>query len=344
MDGYFRHGRKKCRGGLTMRWRGERESENVEDRRSEGGGFGFPMPGGGGVRFPGGGGARGGGIGIVGLLILLGLMFFFGVDPRVIMQGGGPGGDESNFPDIRLPQSRPDTTGFPVPRQPQGPDLQHPRSASQDDLKEFVSVVLAETEDVWSNLLPQYGRRYSDPKLVLFTGGVRSACGIGMSQMGPFYCPQDEKVYIDLSFYKELKDLFNAPGDAAQAYVIAHEVGHHVQKLLGIMDQVEAVRQRVSERQGNAIQVRVELQADCFAGVWANKAQEAKNIFEPGDIESALNAASAIGDDRIQRQTQGYVVPDSFTHGSSAQRVRWFKRGYQTGDLRQCDTFNADDL
>jgi uncharacterized protein len=344
MDGYFRHGRKKCRGGLTMRWRGERESENVEDRRSEGGGFGFPMPGGGGVRFPGGGGARGGGIGIVGLLILLGLMFFFGVDPRVIMQGGGPGGDESNFPDIRLPQSRPDTTGFPVPRQPQGPDLQHPRSASQDDLKEFVSVVLAETEDVWSNLLPQYGRRYSDPKLVLFTGGVRSACGIGMSQMGPFYCPQDEKVYIDLSFYKELKDRFNAPGDAAQAYVIAHEVGHHVQKLLGIMDQVEAVRQRVSERQGNAIQVRVELQADCFAGVWANKAQEAKNIFEPGDIESALNAASAIGDDRIQRQTQGYVVPDSFTHGSSAQRVRWFKRGYQTGDLRQCDTFNADDL
>ena len=260
------------------------------------------------------------------------------------MQGGGPGGDESNFPDIRLPQSSPDTTGFPVPRQPQGPDLQHPRSASQDDLKQFVSVVLAETEDVWSNLLPQYGERYSDPKLVLFSGGVRSACGIGMSQMGPFYCPQDQKVYIDLSFYKELKDRFNAPGDAAQAYVIAHEVGHHVQNLLGIMEKVDAVRQRVSERQGNAIQVRVELQADCFAGVWANKAQEAKNIFEPGDIESALNAASAIGDDRIQKQTQGYVVPDSFTHGSSAQRVRWFKRGYETGDLRQCDTFNADDL
>jgi predicted metalloprotease len=336
---------KKCRGGLKMRWRGERESENVEDRRGEGGGgFGFPMPGGGGVRFPGGGGARGGGIGIVGLLILLGLMFFFGVDPRVIMQGGGPGGDESNFPDVRLPQSRPDTTGFPVPRQPQGPDLQHPRTSSQDDLKQFVSVVLAETEDVWNNLLPQYGQRYRDPKLVLFSGGVRSACGIGMAQMGPFYCPQDENVYIDLSFYKELKDRFNAPGDAAQAYVIAHEVGHHVQKLLGIMDQVESVRQRVSERQGNAIQVRVELQADCFAGIWANKAQEAKNIFEAGDIESALNAASAIGDDRIQKQTQGYVVPDAFTHGSSAQRVRWFKRGYQTGDLRQCDTFNADDL
>ena len=186
-----------------MRWRGERESENVEDRRDEGGGggFGSPFPGGGGLRFPGGGGARGGGIGIVGLLILLGLMFFFGVDPRVIMQGGGPGGDEANFPDIRLPQSRPDTTGFPVPRQPQGPDLQHPRSASQDDLKQFVSVVLAETEDVWSKLLPQYGARYSDPKLVLFSGGVRSACGIGVAQMGPFYCPQDQKVYIDLSFY-----------------------------------------------------------------------------------------------------------------------------------------------
>ena len=295
-----------------MRWRGERESENVEDRRDEGGGgFGSPFPGGGGLRFPSGGGARGGGIGIVGLLILLGLMFFFGVDPRVIMQGGGPGGDESNFPDIRLPQSRPDTTGFPVPRQPQGPDLQHPRSASQDDLKQFVSVVLAETEDVWSNLLPQYGARYSDPKLVLFSGGVRSACGIGMAQMGPFYCPQDQKVYIDLSFYKELKDRFNAPGDAAQAYVIAHEVGHHVQNLLGIMDQVDAVRQRVSERQGNAIQVRVELQADCFAGVWANKAQEAKNIFEPGDIEarSTRQAPSATIASRSRRKATSCRIP-----------------------------------
>ena len=326
-----------------MKWRGERESENVEDRRGEGGGgFGFP---GGGLRFPsGGGGARGGGIGIVGILILLGLMFFFGVDPRVILQGGGLGEDEQGFPDIRLPQSRPDTTNFPIPKQPQGPDIQHPQSASEDDLKQFVAVVLGETEDVWRNLFNRYGARYSDPKLVLFTGGVRSACGVGMAQMGPFYCPMDEKVYIDLAFYKELKDRFHAPGDAAQAYVIAHEVGHHVQKLLGIMDQVESARQRMSESQGNALQVRVELQADCFAGIWANKAQEAKNIFEPGDIESALNAASAIGDDRIQKQTQGYVVPDAFTHGSSAQRVRWFKRGYETGDLNQCDTFNADNL
>jgi hypothetical protein len=327
-----------------MRWRGERQSDNVEDRRGQGGGFGFPFPGGGGMRFPGGGGARGGGIGILGILIILGLMFFFGVDPRVIMQGGPPGGDTQGFPDIRLPQHRPETTNYPVPRQPPGPDIQRPRTANEDELKQFVSVVLAETEDVWRNLFNQYGVRYRDPTLVLFSGGVRSACGIGMSQMGPFYCPMDGKVYIDLAFYRELKERFNAPGDAAQAYVIAHEVGHHVQNLLGIMDKVEAVKQRLGERASNALQVRVELQADCFAGVWANKTQEAKNMFEPGDIEDALNAASAIGDDRIQRQTQGYVVPDAFTHGSSAQRVQWFKRGYQTGDLNQCDTFNAPDL
>ena len=250
----------------------------------------------------------------------------------------------SSFPDIRFPQQRPETTNYPVPRQPQGPDIQRPRSASEDDLKQFVAVVLAETEDVWRNLFEQYGERYNDPKLVLFTGAARSACGIGMAQMGPFYCPLDEKVYIDLGFYRELRDRFRAPGDAAQAYVIAHEVGHHVQKLLGIMDQVERLRPRLSERQANGLQVRVELQADCFAGVWANKTQEAKNIFEPGDIEAALNAASAIGDDRIQRQTQGYVVPDSFTHGSSAQRVRWFKQGFESGNLKQCDTFNAKDI
>ena len=205
-------------------------------------------------------------------------------------------------------------------------------------------MVLADTEDVWSTLFKQYGESYNDPKLVLFTGGIRSACGSAMSAMGPFYCPNDEKVYIDLSFYEELKNRFHVSGDFAQAYVIAHEVGHHVQKLLGIMDQVEAARQRMSEKQGNALQVRVELQADCFAGVWANHAQESKNIIEPGDIDQALAAASAIGDDRIQKQTQGYVVPDSFTHGSSEQRVRWFKRGYDTGKLENCDTFNASTL
>jgi predicted metalloprotease len=326
-----------------MRWRDQRESENVEDRRDEGGGFGFPFPGGG-VRFPSGGGSgrQGGGIGIVGLLIILGLMLFFGVDPSVIMQGGGPGGDTDSFPDIRLPQSRPDTN-FPVPGQ-QGPPVQHPQTTSEDDLKRFVSVVLADTEDVWRDLLGRYGQRYTDPKLVLYSGGVRSGCGYGAAQMGPFYCPNDEKVYIDLSFYQDLKNRFHAPGDMAQAYVIAHEIGHHVQKLLGIADQVEALRGRLSQQQANALQVRMELQADCFAGIWANRAQESKNIIEPGDIDEALNAASAIGDDRIQKQTQGYVVPDAFTHGSSTQRVRWFKQGYQSGKLEDCDTFNADDL
>jgi hypothetical protein len=205
-------------------------------------------------------------------------------------------------------------------------------------------VVLADTEDVWQGIFRQYGYTYSDPKLVLYSGSIRSACGTGMSAMGPFYCPNDEKVYIDLDFYQELKNRFKAPGDFAQAYVIAHEIGHHVQKLLGIMDQVEAVRQRMSETQANALQVRVELQADCFAGIFANHAQETKNIIEPGDIDEALNAASAIGDDKIQRQTQGYVVPDAFTHGSSEQRQRWFKRGYESGKLESCDTFNTDQL
>jgi predicted metalloprotease len=326
-----------------MRWRGGRESENVEDRRDEGGGYGIPLPGGG-VRFPSGGSGRGGGIGIVGILIILGLMWFFGIDPSVLMQGGGtPSGDGSSFPDIRLPQSRPDTTNIPVPGT-QGSAVQHPQTNSEDDLKQFVSIVLADTEDVWRDVFKQYGQNYSDPKLVLFSGAVRSACGTGMSAMGPFYCPNDEKVYIDLSFYEELKDRFRVQGDFAEAYVLAHEVGHHVQKLLGIMDQVEAARQRMGEKQGNALQVRVELQADCFAGIFANHAQESKNIIEPGDIDEALAAASAIGDDRIQKQTQGYVVPDAFTHGTSAQRARWFRRGYESGDLKTCDTFNADQL
>jgi uncharacterized protein len=325
-----------------MRWRGERQSENVEDRRDEGGGFAFPLPGGG-VRFPSGGGVgSGGGIGLVGFLILLGLALLFGVDPRVILSGA-PTGDETNFPDIHLPQSRTGAPGLPTPQQ-QGPQVQHPQTTQADDLKQFVSVVLADTEDVWSDIFQKYGQRYEDPKLVLYSDGVRSACGMGMSAMGPFYCPNDEKVYIDLSFYEELKNRFHVSGDFAEAYVIAHEVGHHVQKLLGIADQVEAARQQSSEKSANALQVRMELQADCFAGVWANHAQEIKNIIEPGDIDQAIAAASAIGDDRIQRQTQGYVVPDSFTHGSSAQRVRWFRRGYEGGTLEDCDTFNASQL
>jgi hypothetical protein len=277
-------------------------------------------------------------------LIILGLMFFFGVDPRVIMTGGSPGGGEATYPDIRLPQERPDTTNFPVPDEPQGPPVRRPQTTSEDDLKQFVAVVLGDTEDVWRDLFARYGARYNDPKLVLFSGGVRSACGLGMAQMGPFYCPIDEKVYIDLDFYEDLKNRFKAPGDFAQAYVIAHEIGHHVQNLLGIAEQVEGLRRRLDETEANALQVRMELQADCFAGIWANRAEESRDIIEPGDIEEALRAASAIGDDRIQRQTQGYVVPDAFTHGSSEQRVRWFTRGYESGKLEVCDTFNADEL
>jgi len=323
-----------------MRWRGLRESQNVEDRRDEGGGFGFPFPGGGGMSFPSGGAGRGGGIGIIGILIILGLMLFFGIDPSAMMQGGG-----DNLPNIQLPQSRPESANVPTPStDQQSASIQHPQSTSEDDLKQFVSAVLATAEDSWQDLFRQYGQRYDDPKLVLFSGAVRSACGLGQSAMGPFYCPGDEKVYIDLDFYQELKSRFRAPGDFAQAYVIAHEIGHHVQKLLGIMDQVEAVRQRMGSTEANALQVRVELQADCFAGVWANRAQESQKIIEPGDIDEALNAASAIGDDRIQKQTQGYVVPDSFTHGSSEQRVRWFRRGYESGKLEACETFKAAEL
>jgi uncharacterized protein len=326
-----------------MRWRGQRESQNVEDRRGERRGFGFPFPGSGGVRFPTSGGARkGGGIGIIGLLIILGLMLFFGLDPRVLVPTGPSGGGGAGFPDIRLPQQRPDATNFPIPGGAE--DIEAPKSASEDDLKSFVAVVLGTTEDVWENTFRALGARYREPTLVLFDGMTRSACGMGMAAMGPFYCPGDEKVYIDLDFYRELRNRFKAPGDFAQAYVIAHEVGHHVQNLLGIAGKVEAARRSVGERQGNALQVRMELQADCFAGVWARQVQADKGIIEPGDIDEALNAASAIGDDHIQRQTQGYVVPDSFTHGSSAQRARWFHRGYEKGTIQACDTFNAENL
>lgn len=327
-----------------MRWRGQKESQNVEDRRGQGGGFGFPFPGGGGMRFPGGssGGRGGGGLGILGILIILGLMLFFGVDPRVILQG--PSGSEGTFPDIHLPQQRPDATNFPNPGGQSEPQIERPRTAGEDDLKSFVSVVLGTTEDVWEEMLARYGQRYSDPTLVLFSGATRSACGTGLAQMGPFYCPLDGKVYIDLAFYRELKDRFHAPGDMAQAYVIAHEIGHHVQTLLGITRQVERAKSQMRERQANALQVRMELQADCFAGIWANRAHETKDIIEPGDIDEALAAASAIGDDRIQKRTQGYVVPDSFTHGSSEQRVRWFRRGFDSGKLENCDTFNAEQL
>lgn len=336
-----------------VRWRGRRQSDNVEDRRGERSPSGFPFPfgrGGGrgrGVRFPfpgGGGGGRKGGIGLVGMLVIVGVMLLFGVDPRVLLEGGlqqsqGPG---AGFPDIRLPGGR--TTPTQLPKRNSGPRAQAPKTQGRDDLTKYISVVLADTEDVWHAIFRQMGKRYQEPKLVLFSGGVRSGCGTAQSAMGPFYCPLDQKLYLDLSFYREMKTRFGASGDFAQAYVIAHEVGHHVQTLFGISRKVQEAKTRMSQRQGNALQVRMELQADCFAGVWARHAERTKHILEPGDIEEGLNAASAIGDDNIQRRTQGRIVPDAFTHGSSRQRVRWFKRGIDTGEVNQCDTFKAKNL
>ena len=214
----------------------------------------------------------------------------------------------------------------------------------RDELSQFVGVVLADTEDAWNAIFRQLGREYEEPKLVLFANQTRSGCGFAGAATGPFYCPADRRVYIDLSFYRTLHERFGAPGDFAQAYVIAHEVGHHVQNLLGISDRVQSARGKVSETEYNRLSVRLELQADFFAGVWAHHADRAKRVVEPGDIEEALRAASAIGDDKLQRRTQGQVMPDSFTHGSSEQRVRWFRKGYETGDIRQGDTFSASEL
>jgi len=297
-----------------MRWQGGRESENVEDRRGQGGG-GF---GGGGL--PGGGIRIGrGGLGVGGVIVLVVVSLFLGIDPMEVLNGGGA-------PTTQTGSVREDA----------------PRGSADDELSRFVSVVLADTEDTWTGLFQRMGRQYEDPKLVLFTGAVNSGCGSAEAAMGPFYCPLDRKVYIDLGFYRELRDRFKAPGDFAQAYVIAHEVGHHVQNLLGISDQVQAAQQRAGGRAAaNALSVRLELQADCFAGLWANHANRERKILEPGDVEEALTAASAIGDDRLQRQSRGSVSPDSFTHGSSEQRVRWFRTGLQSGDLKQCDTFAA---
>jgi predicted metalloprotease len=224
------------------------------------------------------------------------------------------------------------------------PQFRAPVPGAEDELKDFVSVVLADTEDTWKALFEQGGKHYVEPTLVLFSGLTRSACGLGEAAMGPFYCPGDQKLYIDLAFYDELRSDFGAPGDFAQAYVIAHEVGHHVQKLLGISDQVESARRRLGKVDANRLSVMQELQADCFAGIWANHAQRSRQILEQGDLEEGLNAASAIGDDRLQRQTRGYVTPDSFTHGSSEQRVRWFKRGLTDGRLTACDTFSSAEL
>ncbi len=287
-----------------MRWRGARQSDNVEDRR------GLPVPGG--IAGIGGAGAI--------LVLLLGL--FFGVDPQAFLQilGGG--------------QSQVQTA----------PPGEIRQTGTNDELAQFVSVVLADTEDVWNDLFRRTGRVYQEPRLVLFTDAVSSACGMAQSAIGPFYCPADRKVYIDLGFYRDLKTRHNAPGDFAQAYVIAHEIGHHVQNLLGISERVQAMRARSGEAESNRLSVKLELQADFLAGVWAHHAQRMRGILEAGDIEEAINAASAIGDDRLQRQARGYVTPDSFTHGTSAQRAYWFRHGLQTGDLSQGDTFDSPDL
>lgn len=239
------------------------------------------------------------------------------------------GGDPS-----QLPQQLPN----------QNRELTAEEQAADDQRAQFVKVVLAETEDVWNTLFQQAGKNYVEPTLVLFSGGTQSACGSASSATGPFYCPGDQKVYIDLSFYQDLQNRFAAPGDFAMAYVIAHEVGHHVQNLLGISEQVQQKRQQVSEGEYNKYSVMLELQADFLAGVWAHHTQKMKNILEEGDIEEALNAANAIGDDRLQKESQGYVVPESFTHGTSQQRMYWFKKGFQTGDMNQGDTFNSPDL
>lgn len=316
-----------------MRWRGRRESDNIEDRRGAGGGFGFPFPRGGRrMRLPSGGrGMRQGGIGGIGLLVIVGVMLLFGINPLPLIQGIDPSTGPVGRPDIRLPEVQTPRSGTR-------------RTGADDELKRFVAVVLADTEDVWHDIFAKYGKTYQEPKLVLFTGRTQSGCGTGVSAMGPFYCPLDRKVYVDLSFYRELRTRFKAPGDFAQAYVVAHEVGHHVQTLLGISEKVQRAKARASKREANAIQVRMELQADCLAGLWAHHTQRSKNVLEAGDIEEALNAASAIGDDTLQKRSQGYVVPDAFTHGTSKQRVRWFRQGYDNGKLRTCDTFNVPSL
>jgi predicted metalloprotease len=293
-----------------MRWRQGRRSENVEDRRGQ-----RVAMGGGGLRIGGGG-----------LLLVLLAAWLLGADPLALLSMLADGGGTVTQVDPGRVE-----TGAPVPL---------PGGAG-DEQAEFVSVVLADTEDTWSELFAARGERYLPPKLVLFTDVVRSACGTAQSAMGPFYCPLDQKVYIDLGFYRDLQQRFRAPGDFAQAYVIAHEVGHHVQTLLGISQQVQEKRQRISEAQGNQLSVRLELQADCLAGVWAHHAHRTRQILEEGDVEEGLGAAAAIGDDRIQRRTQGTVVPESFTHGSSAQRVTWFRRGLETGRMDACDTFAA---
>ncbi|MBA8839337.1 neutral zinc metallopeptidase [Ochrobactrum sp. RH2CCR150] len=307
-----------------MRWQGRRQSDNVEDQRGGGG-----DSGGQGGGFGGGGPGfkvvRGGGLS--GILILV-VMFFvlraFGIDPIPILFGDGGMG-----------------SSVQTQQQSSGRTAAEGGTVANDEMTQFARTVLAETEDVWSGIFQSRGQTYTKPTMVLFTGQVRSACGFASAASGPFYCPGDRKLYIDLSFYDELANRFGASGNFAQAYVLAHEVGHHVQNLLGILPKFNQMRQQMNEAQANQMSVRVELQADCFAGIWGYYTQQ-KGILEAGDLEDALNAAHQIGDDTLQRRSQGYVVPESFNHGTSAQRAKWFKRGFDTGKLESCDTFSGD--
>jgi len=321
----------------------DRESGNVEDRRSQRGPmFRFPAGMGDGTRIRVPLGGRGG-VSLGTLLVIGIILLLLGVNPLDFL-GGEPG----SYPQVpQMPHTEPNAGQQTANRQSPAeiPGLPGGRAVrSEDDMRRFVAQVLADTEDVWHKVFAGFGRRYTDPSLVLYRGETETGCGWGMTAMGPFYCPRDRKIYIDFAFYDQLKRRFDAPGDFAQAYVIAHEVGHHVQKLLGIADKVQELKESVDQRTANALQVRMELQADCLAGVWANLNDQLKSRLEPGDVEEGLNAASQIGDDMIQKKLQGRIVPDAFTHGSSAQRVKWFRTGLESGDLETCDTFNTSSL
>jgi predicted metalloprotease len=332
-----------------MRLDNEQPSDNIEDRRGEGGGGaggGFGFPGGMGgrrVNIPMGGGRGGFSLSTIVMLAIayFALKFLFGVDLLDMVNGGGgmqlPGGQQQT--EYQLPDAQTDVTEAQVPGGGTGN-----ANVTSDAGKDFVARVLGSTERTWGDIFQKMGKTYEKPPLVMFSGFVQSACGMAQSAMGPFYCPRDSKVYIDLSFYQDMKNKLGAPGDFAQAYVIAHEVGHHIQNQFGIAEKVQQTRSRASEEEGNALQVKMELQADCFAGIWAQEANARANILEEGDVEEGLNAAAAIGDDRLQKRSQGYVVPESFTHGSSEQRVRWFKAGMTAKSLQDCDTFGAAQL
>lgn len=300
-----------------MRWQGNRKSRNVEDRRSS--------------RISG---ARGSGGGLLNLLPVVFKVLGFKGTVVLVLCVGAYGLFTGNLGHMLGGLDQQQGTTSSVSEEPLR------ETAAERELVDFVSVILADTEETWSAIFRQKGLTYQEPRLVLFRDAVKSACGIAQSAIGPFYCPGDQQVYIDLGFYDQLKNRFRAPGDFAQAYVIAHEVGHHVQTLLGISGKVHAARNQLGEAEGNKLSVRQELQADCFAGVWANHADSSRQLLESGDVEEGLNAASAIGDDTLQKQSQGYVRPDSFTHGSSAQRVKWFKVGLASGDMDSCDTFS----